>query len=424
MENPNPNKYDDLMVQYSIINNIYDEKQAELEQELEQIRSQSEIADSLRSFNYEVQDFHSVSGTPISTRRCAGTAPGVADGNDDDVIGLINFLRGEDYFDYDNDCNLIEARKDGQGNKIYLGDFYHSELLVVGAPDANTAYTNKSQEAYWRSIKGYGAWAKSSNLANRKEMIYVGGNDGMLHAVNSENGKEEWAFIPPLLMGNLPTMVDKALNKSTGGGSNAIYGVDGSPVVHDMYFDGPNDSGPVWHTILMVPYGRGGKGFSILDVTNPDDPIHLQSVFNDSVTKNVYIIDSSGVRPPLPYVGHDYAINQLKESIQVTQNYSADPQVGSEVCNSTGNDQCYESNVWTLETNPKIPGLTKSDFEVFKDGNIYDLSTTTKGTENEWHSQTGSSLSLPADRNGLIYLKWTISPSLLTFPFFSIFSVV
>jgi type IV pilus assembly protein PilY1 len=332
----------------------------------------SEIADSLRSFNYEVQDFHSVSGTPISTRRCAGTAPGVADGNDDDVIGLINFLRGEDYFDYDNDCNLIEARKDGQGNKIYLGDFYHSELLVVGAPDANTAYTNKSQEAYWRSIKGYGAWAKSSNLANRKEMIYVGGNDGMLHAFNSENGKEEWAFIPPLLMGNLPTMVDKALNKSTGGGSNAIYGVDGSPVVHDMYFDGPNDSGPVWHTILMVPYGRGGKGFSILDVTNPDDPIHLQSVFNDSVTKNVYIIDSSGVRPPLPYVGHDYAINQLKESIQVTQNYSADPQVGSEVCNSTGNDQCYESNVWTLETNPKIPGLTKSDFEVFKDGNIYD----------------------------------------------------
>ena len=28
------------------------------------------------------------------------------DGNDDDIKGLINFIRGEDYFDYDSDCIL------------------------------------------------------------------------------------------------------------------------------------------------------------------------------------------------------------------------------------------------------------------------------------------------------------------------------
>ena len=37
----------------------------------------------------------------------------------------------------------------------------------------------------------------------------------------------------------------------TKGGTNAIYGVDGSPVVHDMFFVQENSEN--WHTILMVP---------------------------------------------------------------------------------------------------------------------------------------------------------------------------
>ena len=56
---------------------------------------------------------------------------------------------------------------------IYLGDIYHSELIVVGAPSAGTSYTGKNQEAYWRSINGYETWAQSANLKNRKRIIYV-----------------------------------------------------------------------------------------------------------------------------------------------------------------------------------------------------------------------------------------------------------
>ena len=330
-----------------------------------------EIKNSLRIFNFEVMDYHSLTG-PLTTSRCASTA-GVQDGNEDDVKGLINFLRGEDYFDYNGNCILNESRLDENGDKIYLGDFYHSELLVVGAPSANIAFTSQSQEAYWRSINDYGSFAEENK--DRKEIIYVGGNDGMLHAFNSENGQEEWAFIPPLLVGNLPTMVDKALNKNAGGGTNAIYGVDGSPIVHDIFFDHPLLSvagGKDWYTILMIPYGRGGNGFSILDVTDPEEPLHLYSVYNDAVSKIVNVIDYNGDIETYEYVAASYTINDLKESRTVTSNFIADPQVGAAVCDGSTLNQCYQSNTWTLQTTPKVQNLTKNDFDVVVDGEPYD----------------------------------------------------
>ena len=74
--------------------------------------------------------------------------------------------------------------------------------------------------------------------------------------------------------------MNKSLNIAGAGGTNAIFGVDGSIVVHDMYFKSPLDTAKKWHTILFVPYGRGGAGFSVLDVTKPLKPLHLYSIYN------------------------------------------------------------------------------------------------------------------------------------------------
>ena len=46
----------------------------------------------------------------------------------------------------------------------------------------------------------------------------------------------------------------------------------------------------------------------------------------------------------------------------MTQNFLADPKVGAEICDDTTNNQCYFANQWTLETDPKLPGLIKEDF--------------------------------------------------------------
>jgi type IV pilus assembly protein PilY1 len=129
----------------------------------------NEINTLFQQTNNEVSGYHSVSDNPVNSRRCA-SASGVANGTDDDIKGLINFIRGKDYFDYDGDCNLTETRPNP------LGDIYHSEMVVVGAPSAETAFVGTNQEAYFRSVKGYDAWAASKST--RKEMIYVATNGG------------------------------------------------------------------------------------------------------------------------------------------------------------------------------------------------------------------------------------------------------
>ncbi len=318
-------------------------------------------------FGNAVGDYHrdtpKVSGVTGNTRcsRKGDSTATIADGTDDDVKGLISFSRGEDYFDYDGDCILNEPRK-ADGKKAYLGDIFHSEMVVVGAPSADTAFTSTAQEAYWRSIKGYDAWAKSLAGREKKETIYVGGNDGMLHAIDSNTGVEKWAFIPPFIMSQMPLMVNTNLNNDLAkvkGGTNAIYGVDGSPVVHDMYFHSPLGSSKNWHTILMVPYGRGGNGFTVLDVTNPDKPLHLYSVYNDHIKNKVFVMNHLDVVSEYEYIDDTYSIIDLEESQTVTDNYNNDNNIDDE-CKANTTTSCYESRTWTFP----VAGLSKADFEV------------------------------------------------------------
>ncbi|SVE50743.1 uncharacterized protein METZ01_LOCUS503597, partial [marine metagenome] len=165
----------------------------------------------------KVLDYHNTSST------CGGE-----NGIDDDIDGLINFVRGKDYFAY-NGCDNM----DNQRNHV-LGDIYHSQLAEVGPPNANLDFVSPNDEAYWRVANNYQAFVNKHE--SRKDIIYAGANDGMLHAIDAETGKEEWAFIPPFIVSKLPTIMNPSLDgkmEGGNGGSNAIFGVDGSPVVHD-----------------------------------------------------------------------------------------------------------------------------------------------------------------------------------------------
>jgi len=343
----------------------------------------TEINGMFERFGNEVAGYHSKTTTndPLNTIRCSGNtkpgSPNIADGNGDDITGLINFVRGEDYFDYDSDCNLTEIRttlldedETDQSKivKAYLGDIYHSEMVVVGNPSAETAYVGTNQEAYWRTINNYTAWA---NNIKRDKVIYVGANDGMLHAFYADGvngGKEIWGFIPPFIGAVMPTMVNANLNrtKTLGfGGSNAIYGVDGSPVVHDMFFQKPGTNGKNWYTILMVPYGRGGAGFSVLDVTNPLRPEHLYSVYNDYILKKVHFVDHEANFDEWEYVATHYGLASFNEAITAKDN--AEDSSTAQTCNSTGNTQCFKGKSWTLP----IRDLKSNDIAIQVDQQPY-----------------------------------------------------
>ena len=86
--------------------------------------------------------------------------------------------------------------------------------------------------------------------------IYVGANDGMLHAFNASNGQELFAYVPNILNFNhLATL------------SRGDY-------AHKFFVDGPitvssKELTPNRH-ILVGTLGRGGKGLYALDVTDPN----------------------------------------------------------------------------------------------------------------------------------------------------------
>ena len=150
-----------------------------------------------------ITDYHHTSST-LGVKK----VDGVEDGTDDDLNGLINFVRGVDYFDYNGNDNITEDRPH------LLGDIYHSQLVEVGPPSANTDFINMNQEAYWRSANNYQSFASSHE--KRERIIYAGANDGMLHAFNAKTGKEEWAFVPPFIAAKLPVIVNREYDGKVG----------------------------------------------------------------------------------------------------------------------------------------------------------------------------------------------------------------
>ena len=336
-----------------------------------------DIENLFSATDHEVLDYHRTTATTDGSTvsmRCK-TAGDVEDGTDDDIKGLISFVRGADYFDYDGDCNLDEKREH------VLGDLYHSQIISVSSPKASIEFSNTNQEAYWRSINSYLSFATTHE--NRQEILYAGGNDGMLHAFDAETGREEWAFIPPFVASQMPTVMNINLNQDSGGGSNAIFGVDGSPVIHDMFFKGRDSDGELetsknWHTIMIIPYGRGGAGYSVLDITNPTitgtkGPLHLYSFFNDSTNHQIYFADHEGNIEPFEYVGQYYNLSDSEESVKARENEADAENIElnfecetSSTFRIDGTKSCYTGKKWHFELPIRGEALTGSDFEIFE----------------------------------------------------------
>ena len=93
---------------------------------------------------------------------------------------------------------------------------------------------------------------------DRRSMIWVGANDGMLHGIDTRLGKEVWAFIPFNLLPKL-----RALRSGQPLGDFRFY-VDGSPKVADVKVGGE------WRTYLVMGEGPGGTFYQTFDVTLPD----------------------------------------------------------------------------------------------------------------------------------------------------------
>ena len=182
---------------------------------------------------------------------------------------LVDFLRGdrtaEGYLR--NDTNKLYRTRDSR-----LGDIIGSQPLFVSKPQ--------------RRYKDVGYSTFRLAQQDRKPMVYVGGNDGMLHAFYAETdltktttvggsqvpvaAREAWAFVPTAIMPEMPRLA------STEYESTHRYFVDGSPVQADV------KDGETWKTILIGGFNKGGKGYYALDITNPEAPAALWDTTSSS----------------------------------------------------------------------------------------------------------------------------------------------
>lgn len=103
---------------------------------------------------------------------------------------------------------------------------------------------------------------------NEYTAVFVGTNNGYLHAFNADNGKELWSFVPKELLKLLKTKKENAPNS----GLSHPYGMDGEITIYleDKNDNNAADSGE--KVYLYVGQRRGGKSYFAFDISNPLAP--------------------------------------------------------------------------------------------------------------------------------------------------------
>ena len=126
-----------------------------------------------------------------------------------------------------------------------LGDIINSTPIVVNNPSS------------FYNFNGYEAWART---IDRDSRVYIGANDGALHAFSLADGSEQWAFVPESLQAKLELAdSDDAFNMCDVAYCHQYF-VDGSPKVADVYTKNADDS----YSWENHPGLRSGRGRGIL----------------------------------------------------------------------------------------------------------------------------------------------------------------
>jgi type IV pilus assembly protein PilY1 len=207
-----------------------------------------------------------LSGATLSSRTnftSFSNVPGV-DASGQSAANFVSYLRG--------DTTKEVANGGAYRTRTYLlGDIVDSKVEVVAAP--SFPYFDKYNP-------GYSAF--KSSYATRDTMVYVGANDGMMHAfdgslTSSSKGTERFAYIPSFAYGDSSNTSDRYYGTyglaSLGNPSFAHhYFVNATPKQFDVDLansGGATSSKTNWRTLLIGGMGKGGKGYYAIDVTDP-----------------------------------------------------------------------------------------------------------------------------------------------------------
>ena len=157
-----------------------------------------------------------------------------------DKQNLIDWIRGKDVKDEDMDNSITD-------NRLHMGDPLHSTSVTVN----------------------YGG-----DAANPDSLVFVGTNEGYLHAISSRTGEEAFAFMPEPLIDNIETLYNDSAR------DGKVYGMDGDLTlwINDTDNNGIIDAGTTDHAYLYAGMRRGGEQYYALDVSNSTNPKFMFSI--------------------------------------------------------------------------------------------------------------------------------------------------
>ncbi|MES2626419.1 MAG: PilC/PilY family type IV pilus protein [Pseudomonadota bacterium] len=217
-----------------------------------------------------------------------------------DAMNLVAYVRGHDIADWRS--RLINIPGDNSDAELHwiLGDIVNSTPLIVNAPQEryDLVYADNTYKTF------------KEKYVHRRQMIYVGANDGMLHAFNGgvwnaasrtlqtqgyvdpdfsvqgqahKLGAEMWAYVPMNLLPHLQWLKTQDYPH--------VYYVDASPQSFDVNIFADDATHPGgWGTILIAGMRFGGGDFPldldsdssvetlrssaviVMDITDPEKP--------------------------------------------------------------------------------------------------------------------------------------------------------
>ena len=160
-----------------------------------------------------------------------------------DAENLVNYIRGDQ-------SQEILSGGSFRDRASLLGDIIHSTPVAVTKTQANPPFER---------LPGLEGSSYNAHLVSKSTMtdaVFVGANDGHLHAFNASTGVEIMSYVPEAIFSELSILTSPAYD-------------------HNFFVDGILNAGDVfinssWKTILVGSLGRGGNTIFALDVSNVD----------------------------------------------------------------------------------------------------------------------------------------------------------
>jgi Neisseria PilC beta-propeller domain len=197
-----------------------------------------------------------------------------------------NQLSAQNWNTGDTARRIFTSRSSGNGTPFRWGDAttgltaaQRTALLVSGSDaalgakivnylrgdTANERTATDNNKLFRQRLSPFGAiihsrpfhWVHGNDAQGDPiERVYIGANDGMLHAIDAATGRQMWAYVPSMVIGKLRAYTDPA-------NTDYKFYVDGLHTIASV----PTGTGTAKIPMLISGLGAGARGIFALDIS-------------------------------------------------------------------------------------------------------------------------------------------------------------